>query len=379
MATIKSPATTLVILKRAKGVYQKEKPDLKSKSELRHKEIVKGLQRLREMARKKAAGPEGAKLAKPFNARKKILLKKLTEHRKKLNSTAEKNSDANKARLPAYIKVLLKITQALLVLEFATVTAEAEENINIDALEEGDPDALDRLDALSEKDVLALEQEDNAELPEGDDEDGPPKAKQDENEQADAEMEEASGKPADKPAAKPPAGDGVAVLKRFLAVTSTYQTAIASPGPHVAVLQTQYQKARGLIDAKDFAAAGKAIDGLEALLAKVKPSANNGPGNAQVGWKSARVEATQKLRQLEAMVAKTKHPLAGETVALIEVIVKRLAVDPDSKSAAAELVAYVTSDPDVAGLEEAIVESQSYGVRSRLLEALKALESELPG
>ena len=35
---------------------------------------------LRDMVRKKAS-PEGARLVKPFNARKKVLLKKLTEHR----------------------------------------------------------------------------------------------------------------------------------------------------------------------------------------------------------------------------------------------------------------------------------------------------------
>jgi len=51
------------------------------------------------MARMKSSGPGGGKLVKPFNARKKILLKKLTEHRKKLNTTAEKNADPNKGQL----------------------------------------------------------------------------------------------------------------------------------------------------------------------------------------------------------------------------------------------------------------------------------------
>src|SRR5437763_17216461 len=103
MATPQSPVTILNLLKKAKLGYQTTKPKPATKPELRHKEVVKGLQRLREMAKKKDT-PDGAKLAKPFAARKKLLLKKLTEHRKKLNSPAEKKEDANAAQLPAYLK-----------------------------------------------------------------------------------------------------------------------------------------------------------------------------------------------------------------------------------------------------------------------------------
>jgi hypothetical protein len=365
MASIQSPATVAILLKKAKGAYQKAKPDAKSKAEARHTAIVKDLQRMREMARKKT-GPDGPKLVKPFNARRQILLKKLTEHRKKLNSPTEKNADPNKGTLPAFTKALIKLTQAVLMLDFNTVTAEEESNIALDGLEEGDLAALDALDAISESDLAALEKTDNADLPEGEGEKT--------REGAEAEQEEEAAPKADQV-------DAVALLKRFIALTSVYQTAIAKPGPHVAVLQTQFTKARALIDAKDFAPASKAIDGLEALLNKIKstlPAATDGPTTAVVGWKAARVEATQKLRNLEAIIAKTKHPLAGETVALIEVIVKRLVAEPATKAAAAELAAFVATDPGVTDIEEAVVESQSFGIRTQLVSALEALQAQLP-
>jgi hypothetical protein len=175
MPGIQNPATILNLLKRAKTVYQKEDPDPKDKPELRHKEIVKDLQRLRQLARLKG-GPDSAKLAKPFAARKRILLKKLTDHRKKINSTAEKKEDPNKAQLPAYLKALLKLTKALLALEFASATADEEADINLDRLEEGDPAALDELDAVSDADLADLEQADAAELPESEDQESPPRA-----------------------------------------------------------------------------------------------------------------------------------------------------------------------------------------------------------
>ena len=159
MPSIQSPATILALLKKAKTAYQKKEPDPKDKPELRHKEIVAGLQRLRELAQKKTAGANGAALAGPFSARQKILLKLLTEHRKKLNGT-DKNADPNKAQLPAYVKALLKLTNALLGLEFARVTAAEEAGINLEELEEGDPAVLDGLDSLNAADLKALEQQD---------------------------------------------------------------------------------------------------------------------------------------------------------------------------------------------------------------------------
>jgi hypothetical protein len=156
MATVKSPATILRLLNRAKTTYQKEKPDANSAPEKRHKPIVDGLKRLTEMARKKASG---ADLRKPFLARKRLLLKGMTEHRKKLSSSGEKAADANKAQLPAYLKALIRLTRGVLALDWPTVI-EGEEEVNLDALEEGNVAELDSLDQISDADLKELEAQD---------------------------------------------------------------------------------------------------------------------------------------------------------------------------------------------------------------------------
>ena len=164
MPTINSPATIIALLKRAKTAYQKVKPDPKTKPELRYNDIVKDLQRLQDIVRKKA-NKGSDKLVKPFNARKRIVLKKLTEHRKSINTTAEKKVDGNTAQLPAFIKALLKITTAVLRLNFATATPD-EEKISLEGLEEGNLVELDKLDQLSNEELNNLEREDSDDLPE---------------------------------------------------------------------------------------------------------------------------------------------------------------------------------------------------------------------
>ena len=164
MPTINSPATIIALLKRAKTAYQKVKPDPKTKPELRLNDIVKDLQRLQDIVRKKA-NKGSDKLVKPFNARKRIVLKKLTEHRKSINTTAEKKVDGNTAQLPAFIKALLKITTAVLRLNFATATPD-EEKISLEGLEEGNLVELDKLDQLSNEELNNLEREDSDDLPE---------------------------------------------------------------------------------------------------------------------------------------------------------------------------------------------------------------------
>src|SRR5262249_55208638 len=102
------------------------------------------------------------------------------------------------------------------------------------------------------------------------------------------------------------------------------------------------------------------------------------PGRAMVGWQAARVEATQTLRRLETLVAKTRHPLAGQTVALIEGLVKRLAAEIKTKQQAVDLATYLETDPDVSDLEDEPVEGTMYSIRPKLLHALQALQEQLP-
>jgi hypothetical protein len=257
MAAIQSPATILTLFKKAKTTYQKKPPDPKSKPELRHQEIVKDLGRLRQMAQKKdTAGPA---LAKPFAARKKLLLKKMAEHRRKLDAAKEKDQDANKSQLPAYLKAMNRLTVAVLKLDYATVTAAEETNIHLDGLEEGDPAELAGLENLSADDLRALEQEDSATLPETDDEGA----------ETDGETPSSIPVPPPQPETKrpPPAVSGVAVVKRLLELTNPCKQAIARKGPQAARMQTLYDQARTAVDAKDFAKAGAALDALEPLLA----------------------------------------------------------------------------------------------------------------
>jgi hypothetical protein len=362
MAKIQSPATVAVLLKKAKATYQKKKPDVKSKPEARHAAVVKDLQRLRLMARQKSAG---AQLAKPFEARKRLLLKRLTEHRKKLNSAQEKNEDANKAQLPAYLKALLRLTVALVRLDYASLSA-AEETVNLEGLEDGDPAELDRLDELSEEALQALEREDDANLPAGagEEEDEEPSvaptarpapsgtavlkrllaltgaykealARKDPEAaglqglydrtrkliddkdfvQADTTLDElesllAAPRATSAPA---PAGGGVAVVKRLLALTGPYNAALARKGPEAVRLQGLYGKARALVDGKDFAPAVAVLDELEVLLAPAgKPGAGTDPtvkpGQTAAAWNAARAAIDQQISRLQSALQQTKDP-----------------------------------------------------------------------
>src|SRR5260370_7746923 len=86
------------------------------------------------MAPKKGGG---ANLAKAFPSRKRLLLKRLTEHRKKLNSPSEKENDPNAGYVPAYIKQLLKIQRALAEMDYASLQPAEEDDVSLDAM----PDA----------------------------------------------------------------------------------------------------------------------------------------------------------------------------------------------------------------------------------------------
>ncbi len=370
MAKPKSPTTILNFLKTAKTAYQKAKPDPKSKPELRHKEIVKDLQRLKVMAAKKASGEAPAKLAKPFEARKRLLLKKITAHRKSLNSGAEQNKDPNKAQLTAYIKKLLKLTVAVLGLEFATVTT-APDALDLNTLEEGNQAELDRLDALSDDEARALESEDNLAIEASEEE----------------EVEGQEGQPVsegstttEKPQPKLDAKASIEVVKKFLSLKGPFDQAVARKGPQVAQLQAQHERIRELLDGKEFAEAAAALPALEALIntAQKGGPTTEGPGRAVVGWQAARVEATNTLRRLEALVAKTRHPLAGQTVTVIENVVKRLAAEVKTKQQAADLTKYLEGDADVSDLESTPVEGTTYSIRPALLKALQALQGQLP-
>jgi hypothetical protein len=360
MAKPKSPATILNFLKVAKGAYQQHKPDPKSKAETRHKEIVKDLQRLKVMAAQKPAS--GARLAAPFEARKRLLLRKVTVHRKKLNSPAEQKEDPNKPHLAAYVKKLLKLTVAVLGLDFATVTA-AEESLDLNALEEGNPAELDALDTLTDAEAHALESADNLDLPEsGDGEEGP------------AHTEA----PADAGNGKPTAPSGIEILKKFLALKGPFDQAVARKGPDVPQLQALFERIRGLLDHREFAQAAPLLPELETLIARGQAAGPAAGGKAVVGWQAARVEATHTLRQLETLVAKTKHPLAGETVALIENMLKRLPPEIKTKEQAVDLARYLETDSDVSDLEDTPVEGTTYSIRPALVKALQALQEQLP-
>jgi hypothetical protein len=316
MANIQNPATVITLLKNAKGIYQKVKPDAKGKPELRYKAIVKDLQRLLEIAREKSE-TGGAKLVKPFNARKKILLQKLTEHRKKINSAPEKNADFNKGQLYGFTKALVKCTLAILHLDFNTLKAEEETGVNLADLPEGDPAAINALDALSAADLAALEQEDNAELPETGGAEIPTAAKPERETPVPAET---AGQKESRPEARPVAVDGVAVLKRFFAMTGDYQTAVARPGPHVAVLQTQQQQVRGFLDARDFAAANKAMDQLGTLLTRIQSETGAKP----VSPTPPPDGASAIKKRLDAMLGDIKTALAGPKKAPLQALLVKI-------------------------------------------------------
>jgi hypothetical protein len=353
MPSIQSPATILALLKKARAAYQKKEADPKAKAELRHKEIVTGLQRLRQLARLKADGPDGARLAKPFAARKKILLKKLTEHRKKLNG-AEKNADPNKAQLAAFTKALLKITNAVLRLDFATATADEEEGFNLDRLEEGDPAALDRLDALSDADVQALEQQDEGELAET--------------------AEEEEGEAPDRSAVDR-FKERAPQVKALLDELKTADGAAAAP------LMTEFITALGhakagrfdqalalLQETDDAARAALAVAGGEEAAEQLDPAA------ALAAWEAAREQVVVEIRKAAAAVAATKNVHARAALIELQSIIRQLTPRPQTPQQVAELQRYLQTDQVITDAEALPSWLATLQIRAPLLKALAALK-----
>jgi hypothetical protein len=186
--------------------------------------------------------------------------------------------------------------------------------------------------------------------------------------------------PPSPPGTKPQAVAGIEVVKKFLALKPSFDQAVARKGPDVAKLQALHERIKGLLDRREFAEAATALPELEALIAKAQAGGptSEGPGRAVVGWQAARTEATHTLRKLEALVAKTKHPIAGETVTLLEAVIKRLSGEVKTKQQAQDLAHYLEADQDVADLEETPVEGTTYSIRPALLKALQALQGQLP-
>src|SRR5262249_53528611 len=69
------------------------------------------------------------------------------------------------------------------------------------------------------------------------------------------------------PAAKPNA-DGIAVVKRLVALTADYKAVLARLGPNGSALQALYEKTRQLVDAKVFSQAALGLDVLEKKVAE---------------------------------------------------------------------------------------------------------------
>jgi len=196
----------------------------------------------------------------------------------------------------------------------------------------------------------------------------------------------AAGAAADPAGAQAPAvkpnGDGIAVVKRLVALTSDYKAALARLGPNGSALQALYEKTRQLVDAKKFSQAALGLDALEKKVAEAKTApagaGTGGPGKAVGGWQNARVEAINQIRKLQTLVVKTKHRLVGETVRVIEGIVKQLAPEIKTKQQAAGLAKYLATDPEVSDLEGTVLGGVSFSIRPRLVNALAALQNQLP-
>jgi hypothetical protein len=139
-----TPASIITMLRKAKTTYQKTKPDPKSTAEVRHTQLVNDLKKLRDLARKGASGDEGGE--KPFNAKRKELVKRLKEHWRKLKT--EKNDDPNKGQVDKYRMVLGLLTLKVKALEYRTVQETGDEED-----ETADPNELEMVDlADMEKD-----------------------------------------------------------------------------------------------------------------------------------------------------------------------------------------------------------------------------------
>jgi hypothetical protein len=104
------------------------------------------------------------------------------------------------------------------------------------------------------------------------------------------------------------------------------------------------------------------------------PAARGG----KVAWMAARVDATNKVRRLQARLAKTKHPEAGATVVLLENVVKRLTADLTTRQSVLEMTRYVSADPDISDLETLNGDGLDCAVRAGLLKGLKVLADQMP-
>jgi hypothetical protein len=158
------PGTLFLMLKKAKGLYQKVRPNLKSPAEVRHKRIANALKKLQLCARKKKAGMN--QLAS-FTALRRQLLKDMKAQLLLLKK--DKDEDPNEPRLKPYLKRFTGMTLAIKRLTYDGLDDSEEETPDADELEEGDTDALlaeedeaggdDVVDELEDEDLEEEEDE----------------------------------------------------------------------------------------------------------------------------------------------------------------------------------------------------------------------------
>jgi hypothetical protein len=123
------------------------------------------------------------------------------------------------------------------------------------------------------------------------------------------------------------------------------------------------------------AAAGKgnydvAID----ILDKLEPMIVKGAVNGMVGWQKAKIEAINKIRQLQTALVKTKRPRSVEVAKLLESVPRGLQIHPDSEENLKALETYLATDEILTKVEAPNPWGIKIVIREPLMKALAGLK-----
>jgi hypothetical protein len=148
--------------------------------------------------------------------------------------------------------------------------------------------------------------------------------------------------------------------------------------PDAAELTNLVSEAHDKVSARDFEGVEPLLDEVKKLLdKKVRPTPEDSKAKAVQLWRLARKDATTTLTRLHAVVAKSGHELAEETVDLIVEIAARIAKPIKTTEKAQDLANYLSKNDDINDLEQLAIDGKSYSIRPKLLKALAVLQKHL--
>jgi hypothetical protein len=160
--------------------------------------------------------------------------------------------------------------------------------------------------------------------------------------------------------------------------------ALKMPKVDASTLRSGVSYAVEKANAKDFAAALKALERIERMVGEAITSPANeqtaGGGaekNALAGWHSARSQVIASLKELEGKIRAMAVPEGDEAIILVKAIQANLTENPATIQQAAELERYLKTDSIITDAESPNGFGIKINIRQPLLEALSKLKPQL--